>query len=62
MRKYLTILLALNFLIPAFADKPNVVLVITDDQGYGDLACHGNEIINTPGMDNLYKESVRLTD
>lgn len=62
MRKYLTILLALNFLIPAFAGKPNVVLVITDDQGYGDLACHGNEIINTPAMDGLYKESVRLTD
>jgi arylsulfatase A-like enzyme len=46
-----------------FADnKPNVILVITDDQGYGDLACHGNEIIQTPHLDRLHAESVRLTD
>ena len=42
--------------------KPNVILVITDDQGYGDLACHGNPWIKTPNMDDLWKESVRLTD
>jgi len=43
-------------------DKPNVILVITDDQGYGDLACHGNPWIKTPGMDKLWEQSVRLTD
>lgn len=43
-------------------DKPNIVLVITDDQGYGDLACHGNPYIQTPNMDKLYAESTRLTD
>jgi len=42
--------------------RPNVVLVMTDDQGYGDLGCHGNEIIQTPNLDRLYAESVRLTD
>jgi len=42
--------------------KPNVILVMTDDQGYGDLACHGNTIIRTPNLDKLYGESVRLTD
>ncbi|MBC8234205.1 arylsulfatase [bacterium] len=42
--------------------QPNVVLVITDDQGYGDLGCHGNPIIKTPNIDNLYHESVRLTN
>ena len=42
--------------------KPNVVLVITDDQGYGDLACHGNPIINTPHLDRLHGESTRLTN
>lgn len=42
--------------------KPNVILIITDDQGYGDLACHGNPIIKTPNIDALYAESTRLTN
>ena len=44
------------------ADRPNVVLVITDDQGYGDLSCHGNPILKTPHLDALHKEAIRLTD
>lgn len=46
------------------ADKarPNVILVITDDQGYGDIAAHGNPIIKTPNMDRLHAQSIRLTD
>jgi len=42
--------------------RPNVVFVITDDQGYGDLRCHGNEIIRTPNLDRLHAESVRLRE
>ncbi len=42
--------------------KPNVILVMTDDQGYGDLACTGNPWIQTPNIDALYAEAVRLTD
>jgi arylsulfatase A-like enzyme len=42
--------------------QPNVVLVMTDDQGYGDLGCHGNPIIQTPNLDKLYTRSVRLTN
>ncbi|MHC4158917.1 MAG: sulfatase-like hydrolase/transferase, partial [Planctomycetota bacterium] len=41
---------------------PNVVLVITDDQGYGDLGCHGNTVVKTPNLDKLYLQSVRLTN
>ena len=58
-------LLFLNFAFVAqigAADKPNVVIVITDDQGYGDLSCHGNPILKTPNIDELYGESVRLKD
>ena len=43
-------------------DHPNVVFVLTDDQGYGDLSCHGNPVVNTPHIDALYASSVRLTD
>ena len=42
--------------------QPNVVLVITDDQGYGDLSCHGNPILKTPNLDQLFRQSVRFTD
>ena len=43
-------------------NPPNVVIVITDDQGHGDLGCHGNPVLKTPNIDALYKESVRLKD
>ena len=46
----------------AAADQPNVIIVMTDDQGYGDLGCHGNPILKTPNLDALYLESVRFTD
>ena len=36
------------------AAMPNVILVITDDQGYGDIAAHGNTMIRTPHLDRLH--------
>lgn len=44
------------------ASRPNVVLLITDDQGYGDLSCHGNPIVKTPHLDALHAQSVRFTN
>lgn len=44
------------------ADPPNVVVIVTDDQGYGDLSCHGSPVIKTPVIDDLYSHSVRFTD
>lgn len=41
--------------------SPNVVLIMTDDQGYGDLGFHGNPVIQTPHLDRLAHESARLT-
>ncbi len=46
----------------AAADRPNVILVMSDDQGYGELSCHGNPVLQTPMLDRLHGESVRLTD
>ena len=42
--------------------KPNVILIMTDDQGYGDMSCHGNPYLKTPNLDRLHRDSVRLTD
>lgn len=44
------------------ASRPNVILIMSDDQGYGELSCHGNPILQTPYLDRLAKESIRLTD
>ena len=46
----------------AGAERPNVIIVMTDDQGYGDLSCHGNPVLKTPHLDRLHAESVRFTD
>ncbi|MGH8248480.1 MAG: sulfatase-like hydrolase/transferase [Gammaproteobacteria bacterium] len=42
--------------------QPNVILILTDDQGYGDLSCHGNPVLKTPNFDRLHSQSVRFTD
>jgi arylsulfatase A-like enzyme len=42
--------------------KPNIIFILTDDQGYGDISAHGNPILKTPNLDRLHAESVRFTD
>lgn len=44
------------------ADRPNVLVVMTDDQGYGELSAHGNPVLQTPALDRLRDESFRLED
>src|SRR5215471_15609354 len=44
----------------AAAAQPNVIILITDDQGYGDFSCHGNPVLKTPNLDRLASESIRL--
>ncbi|WP_157359341.1 arylsulfatase [Wenyingzhuangia fucanilytica] len=56
--------LLLNFHAATAQDKhkPNVIIVITDDQGKGDLACEGNPYIKTPNIDKFYNQAVRFTN
>ena len=44
------------------AERPNVIVVMTDDQGYPELSVHGNPVLQTPHLDSLHDESLRLTD
>ncbi len=41
---------------------PNIVFILTDDQGYGDLSAHGNPLLKTPNLDRLHGEAFRFTD
>ncbi|MBM3958059.1 MAG: sulfatase-like hydrolase/transferase, partial [Gemmatimonadetes bacterium] len=41
--------------------RPNVILIMTDDQGYGDLSLHGNPHLKTPNLDSLAKQGVEFT-
>lgn len=47
--------------LPA-ADRPNIVFLLADDMGYGDLGCYGHPVIRSPHLDRLAREGVRLTD
>ena len=42
--------------------QPNVIVVMTDDQGYPELSVHGNPAVNTPHLDRLHGQSLRLAD
>jgi arylsulfatase A-like enzyme len=42
--------------------RPNIIFILTDDQGYGDISAHGNPILQTPNMDRLRAEGARFND
>ncbi len=63
MKKYLAILCFCFFLSPpslAMSPRPNVVLFLADDLGYGDLACHGNRYVKAPHLDSFAREAVEF--
>ncbi|XP_068122426.1 arylsulfatase H-like [Hyperolius riggenbachi] len=57
----LPLFLLLLCLIPANAYKPNILLLMADDLGIGDVGCYGNNTIRSPNIDRLAKEGVKLT-
>ena len=71
MRRSLPILFVMVFCLPGlsriqtaepvFGKQPNIILIMTDDQGYYDLSSHGNPHLATPNLDKLRQESLRFT-
>ncbi len=51
-----------NLTTNVLSQKPNIIVIYTDDQGYGDIGCHGNTIIKTPNLDTFSKTALELTN
>lgn len=49
-------------MIQAIAEKPNIILIVADDLGYGDLSCYGNDFIETKNLDRMAREGIKFTD
>ena len=59
----LMLLVMISLLLASCSKQPpNVILIMTDDQGYGDIGAHGSPYVKTPNLDKLYEECVRFTD
>lgn len=58
-----TVFIVLLTAITAFAAKqPNIIIILADDMGYGDLSCYGHPTIRTPNLDRMATEGMRFTD
>ena len=59
---FLTAIFCLAAATSVFADKPNIIYIMVDDLGYGDLGCYGQKVIKTPHIDRMAAEGMRFTD
>jgi arylsulfatase A len=64
IRSFLALTLVWSIAVPAAkaADRPNFLVILCDDLGYGDLGCYGHPVIKTPNLDKLAGEGIRFTD
>ncbi len=65
--RWLLVFAILTIAIPLLADsaaaeKPNIIFIMADDLGYGDLGCYGQKVIQTPNLDRMAAEGIRFTD
>jgi hypothetical protein len=56
MRIFLILFVTISLWLVSNAEKPNIVIIFTDDQGYADLGCYGSKTNKTPRLDQLAKE------
>ena len=61
MKPLLAIILVAFLHLSLFSARPNIVLILVDDMGYGDLGCYGHPKAKTPVIDRLAKQGVRFT-
>ena len=60
-RQFITTMAASAIPSPARTTKPNILFILADDLGYGDLGCYGQKLIATPNLDKLASQGMRFT-
>ncbi len=61
MNRVILVASLLLAVVATAADRPNIIYILADDLGYGDLGCYGQEILNTPAIDRMAEEGLRFT-
>lgn len=62
MKIYITLLCVIWTAIISFGQRPNIIYIMTDDMGYGDLSCYGNSDFKTPNIDKLASQGIKFTN